>query len=230
MFNGRTRALSSLLGNSGAVVGAIIIGQFLDRFPGDRRKRAIAGWCLTLLAMCGVWGGGIGFQTKFSRTTSPLRDVETNMPDTWPFDFMDAGSRGPLALMFFYYVVDSLYQGLAYYIMSSMTNSPKELARMAGYYKGVQSAGAAVSFGMDAVKTPYMTEVVVSFVIMLVSLPLALVVILKLKDTNYTEDNTVHVENLPESELHHVALPKGHHTLDDHVEEEKGTIVTQEKI
>lgn len=36
--------------------------------------------------------------------------------------------------------------------MSGMTNNPFKLARMAGYYKGIQSAGAAVSFGMDAVK------------------------------------------------------------------------------
>lgn len=28
-------------------------------------------------------------------------------------------------------------------------------ARMAGYYKGVQSAGAAVSFGMDAVRVSH---------------------------------------------------------------------------
>jgi len=31
-------------------------------------------------------------------------------------------------------------------------SDPFKLARMAGYYKGIQSAGAAVSFGMDAVK------------------------------------------------------------------------------
>lgn len=48
--------------------------------------------------------------------------------------------------------MDAAYQGLAYYTMSSITNDPFKLARMAGYYKGVQSAGAAVSFGMDAVK------------------------------------------------------------------------------
>jgi hypothetical protein len=36
--------------------------------------------------------------------------------------------------------------------MSSITNDSFKLARMAGYYKGIQSAGAAVSFGMDAVK------------------------------------------------------------------------------
>jgi hypothetical protein len=36
--------------------------------------------------------------------------------------------------------------------MSAMTNDPFKLARMAGYYKEIQSAGSAVSFGMDAVK------------------------------------------------------------------------------
>lgn len=50
------------------------------------------------------------------------------------------------------YIVDASFQGLAYYTMSSMSNEPFKLARMAGYYKGIQSAGAAVSFGMDAVK------------------------------------------------------------------------------
>jgi hypothetical protein len=49
------------------------------------------------------------------------------------------------------YIADAAYQGLAYYTMSSISNDPFKLARMAGYYKGVQSAGAAVSFGMDAV-------------------------------------------------------------------------------
>ena len=50
------------------------------------------------------------------------------------------------------YIADAMYQGLAYYTMSALSNDPFKLARMAGYYKGVQSAGSAVSFGMDAVK------------------------------------------------------------------------------
>lgn len=49
------------------------------------------------------------------------------------------------------YVVDAAYQGLAYYTMSCITNSPFKLARLASYYKGIQSAGTAVSSGMDAV-------------------------------------------------------------------------------
>lgn len=49
-----------------------------------------------------------------------------------------------------------MYQGLAYYTMAAMSNDPFKLARMAGYYKGVQSAGAAISFKMDAVKVGYL--------------------------------------------------------------------------
>jgi hypothetical protein len=41
--------------------------------------------------------------------------------------------------------------------MSAMTNDPFRLARMAGYYKGVQSAGGAISFAMDAVKVSGIT-------------------------------------------------------------------------
>jgi hypothetical protein len=36
--------------------------------------------------------------------------------------------------------------------MGCLSSSPYELARFAGLYKAVQSAGAAGSFGMDAVR------------------------------------------------------------------------------
>ena len=44
--------------------------------------------------------------------------------------------------------------------MSAITNDPFTLARLAGMYKAVQSAGGAGSFGMDAVATPYLNELV----------------------------------------------------------------------
>jgi MFS family permease len=208
MFSPRTRALSSFLSNFGAVIGAIIIGVVLDRSPGSRRTRSIIGWCFTVFFMCLVWGAGIGWQSKFSRS-----DPEGSRYKT--MDWVVKDSRGPLVLMFAYYMVDSFYQGLAYYTMSTITNDPFRLARMAGYYKGVQSAGAAISFGMDAVKTKYMTEVIVSFVIMMVSLPLCLLVLWHTTDSNYEAENTLHVENLDEDQLHHVALPEGHHAHHD---------------
>ena len=62
--------------------------------------------------------------------------------------------------------------------MSALTNDPFKLARYAGFYKAIQSAvrrkrsekekastnfclqGAAGSYGMDAVATPFLNEIV----------------------------------------------------------------------
>lgn len=206
MFTPRGRALAALLSNLGAVFGAIAVGFVLDYFPGGRRRRAIAGWCYTLFMLCLVWGAGIGFQTRFKRTD--------NGKEPLGWDWNDGISHGPLTLLFAYYFCDSAYQGLAYYTMAGLTNDPYKLARMTAYYKGVQSAGAAISFGMDAVKTPYLTEVIVSFVIMLFSMPLCLYILWGFKETNYDEEGVVHVEDLDEDQVHHAAIPSGHHVHD----------------
>jgi hypothetical protein len=42
--------------------------------------------------------------------------------------------------------------------MGAISNDPFELARFAGFYKAIQSAGVAGSFGMDAVATPFLNE------------------------------------------------------------------------
>jgi hypothetical protein len=42
--------------------------------------------------------------------------------------------------------------------MSAITNDPQRLARYAGWYKGIQSAGGAISFGINACQIPYMAE------------------------------------------------------------------------
>ena len=69
--------------------------------------------------------------------------------------------------------------------MAALSNDPFTIARFAGIYKAVQSAGAAGSFGMDAVKTPYLNELLSSWIMMLVSFPLAGAVIFTIKETNY---------------------------------------------
>ena len=43
LFNGRTRALSSLLTGLGSIVGSIFMGCTLDYMPFKRRNRALFG-------------------------------------------------------------------------------------------------------------------------------------------------------------------------------------------
>jgi len=150
-----------------------------------------------------VWSGGLGFQVTFTRADGKFN-----------WDWTDSKATGPIILIMAYYIADAAYQGLAYYTMSAMTNDPFKLARMAGYYKGVQSAGAAVSFGMDAVKTSFLGEHLISWIMLLFSLPLCALVLWKCRDTNYDVERVVHVEELEKAALHGAALPKGHHTAD----------------
>lgn len=42
-----------------------------------------------------------------------------------------------------------------YWLLGALTNSSRKLAFYAGFYKGIQSAGAAVIYRMDALKVPY---------------------------------------------------------------------------
>lgn len=146
LFNGRTRALVSLLTGVGSIMGSIIIGQLTDNLPFGRRKRALFATAFVTLLNCVIWACGLAFQVQFTRANTSVRGEEI------PWDWTVGVSAGPILLLLAYYLADAMFQGLAYYTMSSITNEPFKLARMAGYYKGVQSAGAAVSFGMDAVK------------------------------------------------------------------------------
>lgn len=78
--------------------------------------------------------------------------------------------------------------------MSALSNDPFTLARYAGLYKAVQSAGAAGAFGMDAVGTPLLNEQLASGIPMLVSFPLAWLVLRTVKETNYGDEEVVYVD------------------------------------
>ncbi|KAL2293472.1 hypothetical protein FJTKL_05372 [Diaporthe vaccinii] len=204
LFNGRTRALVSLLTGVGSIIGSIIIGQLTDNLPFGRRKRALFATAFVTVLNCVIWACGLAFQVQFTRANTSVRGEEI------PWDWTVGVSAGPIVLLLAYYLADAMFQGLAYYTMSSITNEPFKLARMAGYYKGIQSAGAAVSFGMDAVKTAYLVEHLVSWLMLLVSLPLCAWVLWGIRDSNYDVENVTHVEDVPEGAITGIALPPGH--------------------
>ena len=85
--------------------------------------------------------------------------------------------------------------------MSALTNDSFKLARFAGMYKAIQSAGAAGSFGMDATLTPLLNELLAGWIMLLVSLPLAFLVIRTIKETNYEDEKVVYVDDLKKDRL-----------------------------
>ncbi|GBE89260.1 MFS general substrate transporter [Sparassis latifolia] len=192
-FDGPTRALNATLEGAGAIIGALMIGYLvLDVKWLHRRTRGYLGLAVTAVITIIVWAVALSWQVTFKR--EPAASIVL-------INYKHANYRGKGALYFFYYFGDACYQALAYWIMSALTNDPFKLARFAGIYKALQSAGAAGSFGMDAVATPYLNELLASWILMLVSFPLAYLVIRDIKETNYNDEEMVYVDDIKNEKM-----------------------------
>jgi hypothetical protein len=199
-FDGPTRAVVAALEGAGAIIGALLIGFLVLDANWFRRKTR--GWlglaCVSIITII-VWSCGLSWQLTFTRETigGMINYKDDNFAGKGALFFFceSPGSLNRNRLIVYRdvsdYFGDACYQALVYWIMAALSNDPFTIARFAGIYKAVQSAGAAGSFGMDAVETPYLNELLASWIMMLVSFPLAGIVIYTIKDTNY---DTEHVD------------------------------------
>jgi len=68
--------------------------------------------------------------------------------------------------------------------MGAMSNNSRKLANFAGFYKGIQSAGAAIIWRVDGLKAPYMSLFAYCWALLAGGLLIAApVMLLKIKDT-----------------------------------------------
>lgn len=73
--------------------------------------------------------------------------------------------------------------------MGALGNSGRKLANLAGFYKGLQSAGAAVMWSLDKNELSYMNEYASNFGLLCGSLIIAApVVFMKIRDTISVEE------------------------------------------
>jgi len=74
--------------------------------------------------------------------------------------------------------------------MGALGNSGRKLANLAGFYKGLQSAGAAVMWSLDKNKLTYMSELASNWGLLCGSLVIAApVIFLKIKDSIPVEED-----------------------------------------
>ena len=74
--------------------------------------------------------------------------------------------------------------------MGSLTNNGRKLANFAGFYKGIQSAGAAIIWRLDGVKISFISEFASSWALLAGSLLIALpVMLMTIKDTVPIEED-----------------------------------------
>ena len=74
--------------------------------------------------------------------------------------------------------------------MGALTNNGRKLANFAGFYKGIQSAGGAITWRLDGLGIPYMNMFASCWGLLTGSLLFALpVILLKIKDTVSVEED-----------------------------------------
>ncbi|CAJ1974599.1 unnamed protein product [Sphenostylis stenocarpa] len=175
-FNLRTRGFNNVFYWGAQMLGSIGIGYVMDFSFKSRRKRGVVGVCVVALLASGIWGGALANQIN--------RDLVAVL------DFKE-GSRyaGPFVLFFCFGLLDAMFQSMVYWVIGALANDSEILSRYVGFYKGVQSAGAAVAWQIDNQKVSAMTQLIVNWVLTTVSYPLLLVlVVLAVKEENKGEE------------------------------------------
>ncbi|KAI7901377.1 major facilitator superfamily domain-containing protein [Cokeromyces recurvatus] len=172
-FDPSTRALNDLLYWAMQVTGSGLLGYLLDLQSLKRRTRGLIALCILFLVLNIVWAGGFAFQLTFDASTY-----------SDPIHWTSHRFGGPFVLFIFYGFSDSIYQTYLYWLMGAMSNDPALLARYAGFYKAVQSAGAAIAFGIDASSVRLRWECLICWILVFISFPFIFLVANKIKDTN----------------------------------------------
>ncbi|KAG0698386.1 MFS general substrate transporter [Suillus ampliporus] len=150
IFNIRARGLNNFMYWTSQIFGSIFIGYFvLDQKKLRRRVRAFCGWIVVFLMIFVVHVWAYFYQKTYTRATETPTDA-------YKIDILDKDYPAHVWLMIFYGFLDSMWQTYAYWLMGAMSNDPAKLAVFAGFYKSLQSAGAAGVWRADGVLIPYM--------------------------------------------------------------------------
>ncbi|KAH7045891.1 major facilitator superfamily domain-containing protein [Macrophomina phaseolina] len=175
-FNTRTRALNNTLYYIMQIVAAFIFGYALDQKNFRRTTRAKGVWVVLMVLTMAIWGGGYAFQKTYTRDQASSSGFVVK-------DWAHSGYIGPMFLYMFYGFYDAAWQTSVYWLMGAMTNNGRKLANFAGFYKGIQSAGAAIIWALDLKKLPFMNLFASCWALLAGSLVIALpVILIKIQD------------------------------------------------
>ncbi|KAL8639582.1 MAG: hypothetical protein Q9228_003392 [Teloschistes exilis] len=182
-FNIRTRSLNSVMFNVMQIIGAIWIGLMLDNWKiSSRRTRGVV--TVTAVAVL-VIAGWIGMTVWLYKNPMDLLNPPL-------FDWTDGPFGGFFILNLIFGMNMVVYQVTVQWIISSFTNDPEQLARLAGLVKGVLAGGVAAAFGTEAAGLTQLNVVAYNFTVQAVGLVLMFAMAWKcVSATNYEKEENV---------------------------------------
>ncbi|XP_002982929.2 UNC93-like protein 1 [Selaginella moellendorffii] len=177
LFDVRTRGLNNVVYWSAQMLGSVLAGRVLDKSSPSSRSRAHLGILLVAAASTLIWAAAFVNQTNYSRR---------RLPHGVPLDFTDGFQfLGPFVLYSCFGLLDAMFQTLCYWVMGEMSGEVQTLSRYGGFYKGLQSAGAAVAWQLDASEMALMPQLCLNWILMSLSFPLLWIMVRDFKDERH---------------------------------------------
>lgn len=161
-FTVRSRALGSFLS---AIVGTIAtwLGGSLVDIPwsSNRKHRALATWTLIAALNSTTWIWAVFIQNEY-RHTNPV---------------LDWGDQRTFGRGFGIYLFERLSVGIVenyiYWCIGNLSDSPGEQIRYSSLLRGIETAGVAVGFGVQAVPTALIVTAGINFGLWFFALPIS---------------------------------------------------------
>lgn len=179
-FNLRSRSLNGALYWFAQMAGGLLIGLILDLPFLSRPNRARLGWFFVLATGMIIWGGGYHFQL--------WQDEFFRQGGKQTLDFKNSKvAIGPMFLYIFYGLYDALWQGFAYWLIGTESNSTSRAAVLVGMYKTLQAAGAAVTWRLNALHLAPMKQLAMDWGLCIGSLIVVLPMVLTISDKTEAE-------------------------------------------
>lgn len=159
-FTVRSRALGSFMS---AVVGTLatwIAGLLVDlKWTKSRQKRAITAYALIAALNTGTWIWAVFIQNEY-RHTKPV------------LDWGDQSSFGRgFGLYMFERISLGMVENYIYWCISNLSDSPGDQIRYSSLLRGIETAGVAVGFGVQAVPTELIATASINFGFWCLALP-----------------------------------------------------------
>lgn len=176
-FTIRTRSLNNTLYWLSEIAGAYLAGYALDSARVRRSLRARIAMGVLLILTFVVWSGAYVWQKKESESTTSIVGGSVKK------DFSNSGYVAPMILYLSFGLFAAAWQTCLYWFIGALTNDSRKLANFAGFYKGIQSAGGAVSFRVNTLGISSVNELVTCWALLTASLFIAaLAIIRKIRD------------------------------------------------
>ncbi|KAJ1857137.1 hypothetical protein LPJ73_002089 [Coemansia sp. RSA 2703] len=180
LFNIRTRGFNNMFYWGFQMVGAYLISLLLDTQRFARKTRGFIAFIVVFVVFNAIWGGSLALHNKYPKGLELADRI----------DFKETHrAAGPIILYLVCGIGDALYQSFAYWIIGALSNDNQLLARYAGFYKGMQSFGAAIAWQLAAKKVSVGHQLIANWVLFGISIPSMLYVLWTIKD--HSEDTQV---------------------------------------